>query len=134
MIRFSPKTPEPEETKTPEPEVPKTPEPEPRNDYSASQQKIFEEIHEKLVYDTIEEKLSNLIDVEAGVGETKEMKITLEKTMSFQFQVHSANTEVVREAVEGLEDHFEKILNYKVGLVIRDSGGFTKEVHATKKT
>ena len=68
MVRFSPdwdnetKTPEPEEPKTPEgpkapePERPKTPEPEPMTDYSASQQKIFEEIHEKLVYDTVEEK------------------------------------------------------------------------------
>jgi hypothetical protein len=78
--------------------------------------------------------LSNLIDVEAGVRETKEMKITLEKTMSFRFQVHSENPEVVRLAVRGLEDHFEKILNYKVGLVTSDSDGFVEGIQATKRT
>jgi hypothetical protein len=42
MIRFSQQG-----TETPEPE-------EPKNEHSASHQKIFEEIHERLVYDTIE--------------------------------------------------------------------------------
>jgi hypothetical protein len=125
MIRFSPdwgnemKTPEQDVPRTPEPEVPKTPEPErprtpeARYETLADQQKLFEDIHEKLLYDTIEENLSNLIDVEAGVGETKEMKITLEKTMSFRFQVHPENSQAVREAVEGLKDHFERFSNTK---------------------
>ena len=46
----------------------------------ANQQKIIKDIHEKLVYDTIEQRLPNLIDIEAdGKHETKEMKIIPKK-------------------------------------------------------
>ena len=62
------------------------------------------------------------------------MKITLEKSMSFTFPVHSTNSEVVGEAVRQPIHHFEETLKYKVGLVIRDSGNFPKEIHATKRT
>ncbi len=71
MIRFSSKEEQGEEEKRlpPQPRTPEMPE-----DERFSQQKIFEDIHERLVYDTIEEKLSNLIDIEPeGENETKEM-------------------------------------------------------------
>ena len=56
---------------------------------SVSQQKIFEEIHAKLVYDTIGEQLANLIDVAAeGENETKEITITLKKKDDVSFTSH----------------------------------------------
>ena len=78
--------------------------------------------------------MSNLIDIEAeGVSENKEMRIMLEKSMPFRFPAHSSNPQIVREAVKELIHHFEETLNYKVGIVIRDSGGFPKEINTTKQ-
>ena len=62
------------------------------------------------------------------------MIITLEKGMSFRFQVHSTNPQAVREAVSELVHHFEDTLKYRVGTVVRDSGGFPVQINATKKT
>jgi hypothetical protein len=62
-----PKTPEVEEERIAQPSTPIPPE-----NGRIGSQKIFEDIHEQLVYDTIEEKLSNLIDIEPeGENEKK---------------------------------------------------------------
>ena len=99
-----PRTPEGEEERTPQPSTPRPPE-----DGRVSSQKIFEDIHEQLVYETIEEKLSNLIDIEPeGQNETKEMSITLEKSMTFKFKVHSGTPDLVwtvKDVMNELKDH-----------------------------
>ena len=79
MIRICPKEESGEEERlTPQPKTREIPENE--RPTMIDQQKIFEDIHERMVYDTIEEKLSNLIDIEAeGENDTKEMSITLEE-------------------------------------------------------
>ena len=67
MIRFCPKDQGVPESKGSEKDEPLTLPPQPKTpevdeeENSISQQKIFEEFHEKLVYDTIEEKLSNFL-------------------------------------------------------------------------
>ena len=104
--KHQPKTPEVEERLQPQPSTPKPPE-----DGRVSSQKIFEDIHEQLVYDTIEEKLSNLIDIEPeGENETKEMSITSQKSMTFKFNVHTSTPQAVKEAVNDLVHHFEDTL------------------------
>jgi len=96
---------------------------------------MFEDIHEQLVYDTIEEKLSNLIDIEPeGENETKEMSITLQKSMTFKFKVHTATPQAVKEAVDDLVHHFEDTLKYKVETVNQDSDEFPIHLRAVKKT
>ena len=88
-----------------------------------------------MVYDTIEEKLSNLIDVEPeGENETKQMSISLEKRMTFKFNVHTSTPQAVKEAVKDLVHHFEETLKYKVETVIEDSEEFPVHLRATKKT
>jgi hypothetical protein len=125
-----PKTPEVEERLLPQPSTPKPPE-----DGKVSSQKIFEDIHEQLVYDSVEKKLSNLIDIEPeGENETKEMSITLQKSMTFKFNVHTATPQAVKEAVDDLVHHFEDTLKYNVETVIKDSEEFPVHLRATKKT
>ena len=80
------------------------------------------------MYDTIEEKLSNLIDIEPeGENETKKMSITLEKSVTFNFNVHTSTpraVQAVTQAVKELKDHFEKTLKYKVETILEDSENF----------
>jgi hypothetical protein len=121
-----PKTPEVEERTLAQPNTPKPPE-----DGRIGSQKIFEDLHEQLVYDTIEEKLSNLIDVEPeGENETKKMSITLEKSMTFNFNVHTSTpqaVQAVKEAVKELVNHFEKNAEVQNG----DSTGRLRKVSRT---
>ena len=108
MIRFTRELEEPritEEPKTPEvKEQPKTTElsEEARKEDRSVQQKGFEKIHEELVYDTIEQNLSNLIDIEPeGIHVTREMTIELEKKMTFQFRVHTPHPKELKECQRG---------------------------------
>ena len=79
--------------------------------------------------------MSNLIDVEPeGENETKQMSITLEKRMTFKFNVHTSTPQAVKEAVKDLVHHFEETLKYKVERVIDDSEEFPVHLRATKKT
>ena len=88
-----------------------------------------------MVYDTIEEKLSNLIDIEPeGENDTKEMSITLQKNMTFKFKVHTATPQAVKDAVNDLVHHFEDTLKYMVETVIKDSETFPVHIRAIKKT
>ena len=128
-----PRTPEVEEERTAQPSTPKPPE-----DGRISSQKIFEDIHEQLVYDTIEEKLSNLIDIEPeGKTETREVSITLEKSMTFKFKVHSGTPDLawaVKDVLNELKDHFEKTLKYNVETTLEDLEKFPTHMRAVKKT
>ena len=121
-----PKTPEVEERRTIQPSTPIPPE----NGMIGSQM-IFEDLHEQSVYDTIEEKLSNLIDIEPeGENETKKMSITLEKSMTFNFNVHASTPQVVetvKDATKELKDHFEKTLKYNVETILEDSEELSEE-------
>ena len=86
------------------------------------------------MYDTIEEKLSNLIDIQAeGENETRELIITLEKKMSFKFPVITSHAPVVIDAVRDLVEHFEENPHYKVN-VHADWKGFPEKLVATKET
>ena len=88
-----------------------------------------------MVYDTIEEKLSNLTDIEPdGENKTKEMSITLQKSMTFKFNVHTSTPQAVKDAVKDLVHHFEETLKYKLETVIEDSEEFPVHLRATKKT
>jgi hypothetical protein len=114
-----PRTPEPqEEPKTPEvKEHPKTLEffENSNRKNSRNQQAIFEKIHKELVYDTIEQNLSNLIDVQPeGVYDSKEMTIELEKKMTFKFRVHTSHPKELKRSVDELINHFEGKLDYKL--------------------
>ena len=128
--RSQPKTPEIEERLLPQPKTPEPPE-----DGRVNSQKIFEDIHEQLVYDTIEERLSNLIDIEPeGENETKELTITLQKNTTFKFKVHTATPQAVKDAVNDLVNDFEETLKYKVETRLNDSEQFPVHLRAVKKT
>lgn len=73
-------------------------------------------------------------DIEAkGVNEAKEMKITLEKTMTFKFQVHPTMPELVKKAMADLVKHFDRTRKYHLE-VKYDSNDLPEEYKACKRT
>jgi acetylornithine deacetylase/succinyl-diaminopimelate desuccinylase-like protein len=85
--------------------------------------------------------LSNLVDIEPeGENETKKMSITLEKSMTFNVNVHTGTTQAVqavKEAVKELKelkDHFETTLKYNVETILEDSEEFPVHMRAKKNT
>ena len=68
-----------------------------------------------MVFNTIESKLSNLIDEsEEGIHDSKEMTIELEKKMTFKIRVHMSHPKELKKSIKELIDHFEGKLDYKL--------------------
>ena len=62
------------------------------------------------MFDTIQDKMKNVLDLYVEDStESKEMKIALEKKMSFRFPANSTNLSEVQRSVKNLVNHISLV-------------------------